>query len=108
MCGLAVILVVVAVFCIVAVADNGLGAPAFERCIFGPVRISVHPRGRLIYYHFITMVNIVTGVTRRQCIGVYPGIIVEIYILVCAQIIVGIDIRHVIVIGMVITYRAPI
>ena len=55
---------VITVFCIVAVANNGLVMPAFIGCIFFPVYIIMNPRSTLIYNNFIAIINIIITVTR--------------------------------------------
>jgi hypothetical protein len=71
------------------------------------VNIVPNPWGTLINNNFIAAVNVIVAKARRQNTSVYPGIIVIINILMSVDIVVGINIGQVVVIRMIIAYRAP-
>ena len=103
----AVVVPVLAVFVFVAVADDHLVVPTAVTCIPNPINIIMYPRARLIDNHLITVIYIVIAIAVRQIRLTNPNTIVQINILVCRYIKINAYIRHVIVIGMVITYRTP-
>jgi hypothetical protein len=106
---IAVILVpVVTVSFVAAVANDHLVPAASVIGISYPVISIMTPWFRTVYNNLITMVKIIIAVGARQISPAYPYIIIKIYILMSRNIIINANIGHIVIISMVITYRAPI
>jgi hypothetical protein len=72
-----------------------------ERCM-------AFPWVTFVNHHFIAVVQVIITISWRQITCVYPYIVLIINILMVRYIIVGINIRDIIIFCMVIANRAPI
>jgi hypothetical protein len=90
------------------VTYNSLVTPPSVSCILGPVNVVVYPGCALIYHNFIAMIYIVVTIPRRQRNRVYPDIVIKINILMCINVVIGINIGHVVIIGMIVANRPPV
>lgn len=99
---------VIGITYIAAVTNNYLVMTAAVSVIMIAIIRVAHPWVRLVYHHFVTIVNIIITIPYGQIPAVYPNIIFIVHIAVGGHIIIGINIGHVIVIHMIVTYRPPI
>lgn len=99
---------VVFVFIIAAIADDNLAFAAPVIGVFGTVNIVAYPWAAFVYYYFITIVHIVAAIPGWQCSAVYPYIVLYVNVLVGGDIIVSINIRHIVIVGVVVPNRAPL
>jgi len=98
----------ITVFLIMAIANDRLIPAAAIVYIPGPYLCMMNPWTWLIYYHFITVINIIVTIWTRQVGAVNPYIVSIINILMCIYIIIGVYIWDIIIINMVIANRPPV
>jgi len=65
------------------------------------------PRVALVYHHFIAMIPVEIAITRRQHPVVHPYVIVIVNVLVVSHVIISVNIRHIIIVSVGVSYRAP-
>ena len=92
----------------VAVADNNLIVVSTVTGVPVSKFSMTLPGVPFIYHHLVTVIPVKTGISRRQNSCMYPHVIFVIYILVRRDIIIGIDIRHVVIFGVAVADRTPI
>ena len=92
---------------VVAIAYNHLRVIATISWIPCPVIIEESIRPRLIHYDLVTRVQIIIPVTGRQRWRIDPSSSWHINKLVRGHIIIGFNIRQIIILHVVVTYRSP-
>lgn len=99
---------VITIVKIVGIAYVSLASVAFVSGILGLYISMVFPGIALVHYGFITPIPVEVAKSWREYSGVNPCAIVKINILMYINLVVRVDIRHVIITGMVIANRPPI
>jgi hypothetical protein len=92
---------------IATVTDNSLIPAAPVTGIPVAVFIMPFPWVVVVYYHFIAVIQVIITVSYRQIRTVHPNIILGINILMCRNVVISSDIRHIIIVSMIIPNRAP-
>jgi hypothetical protein len=93
---------------IVTITNNRLIMAATISRITLPVDVISRPWITSVNNYFITVIKIIIAVPIGQTTPVYPYIIFQVNILMSIHIIISVNIGHVIIISMVVTYGAPI
>jgi|SRR5882724_62129 len=73
-----------------------------------PVQLAMPVGFGLIHHHLIAPVNIVRPVSLRECRGKPPVAPIQVNELLSWHGIVDVDIRHIVIIHMIVPYRAPL
>ena len=103
----AVIMPVIAVFILVAIADDPLVVASPEAGISNPIIAIMKPWLWLIDHHLVAVVDIIIAITVRQISLMYPSAVVQVNVLMNRNIIINANVGHVIIIGMVIAHGPP-
>jgi hypothetical protein len=105
---MAIFFPMITVMIVVAIAYYSLAATAFVTGICVSYFSMVFPWISPVHYNFIAMVPVEVAVPWRQGAAMYPRIILVINILMGVNIVIRINIGHVIITGVMVPYRAPL
>ena len=95
------------IFGFAAIAYHYLIMTTAVRYIFSTVNIMANPWVSIVYHDFVAMVEIKISIARWQCRPAYPCAAIKIHKYMAGNIIISISIGQVILIHMIISYRAP-